>query len=173
MAFEVCNLIAGYLEYKSNTTKKKEALALQDLGERLVTLSKERLKDLDLPEEIFSAVTFAKTIRSHGARRRQMQYIGTLMRSIDAEPVRQALDHFEKGNYRKAMAFKETEKWRDELARGNRMLMEEILIKCPDADRQKLTQLARQAGKERENERPPRASRTLFRYLIEIRETCS
>lgn len=153
------------MEEKSRTQKKKEAEYLQELGEKLLKLSDEQMRDIDLPEAIFSAVKFAKTIKSHGARRRQMQYIGTLMRKIEVGPVQEALEHIEQGNLRKALEFKELEKWRDELIAGNKNLIEEILGKCPDADRQQLTQFVRQAVREMENNKPPAASRALFRYL--------
>ncbi|NOY39515.1 MAG: DUF615 domain-containing protein [Nitrospirae bacterium] len=156
------------MEEISKTQKKKEALSLQALGEQLVKLSKEQLEGINLPTEIHDAVMFAKTIRKHGALRRQLQYIGTLMRRCDTEPIREALGHLEQGNYRKALEFKEMERWRDELIAGNRALIEEILTKCPDADRQKLTQLIRNAEKEQLNNKSPRASRLLFRYLKEI-----
>lgn len=159
------------MEYRSKTEKKKEALSLQKIGERLVKLSTDQLEDFNLPAELRDAVTFAKTIKSHGALKRQMQFIGTLMRKIDTGPVQEALDEIDRGNYRKAAAFKETEIWRDELIDGNTSLMEEILIKCPEADRQQLAQLVRNAVKEKENNRPPRAYRALFRYLTKVRSS--
>ena len=157
------------MDYKSKTEKKKEATALQDLGEKLVKLSNEQLEGIDMLEELFSAVRQAKTIKSHGALKRQMQFIGTLMRKIDTAPVRNAIDEIEQGNYKKAMNFKETEKWRDELIAGNRELMEEILVKYPSADRQQLSQLVRNAQKERKDNKPPKAFRILFRYLTDLK----
>ncbi len=157
------------MEQKSKTQRKKEAQSLQVLGEQLVKLSTERIEDIDLPVEIYNAVNFAKTIKKRGALKRQMQYIGTLMRKYDPEPVQEALHHIKLGSYKKSLDFEEIEKWRDELIAGNRMLIEEILKKCSDADRQQLTQLVRAARKERENNNPPKASRTLFRYLQKIR----
>ena len=157
------------MEYISKTQKKKEAEALQDLGEKLVKLSNEQLKDIDMPEELCSAVKQAKAIKSHGALKRQMQFIGTLMRQIDPEPVQEALDEIEQGNYKKAQEFKETERWREELMAGNKELMEEILVKYPSADRQQLSQLVRNAVKERKNNKPPKAFRLLFRYLAETK----
>ncbi len=157
------------MEQISKTQKKKEALSLQALGEQLVKLSKEQIEGIDLPAEIHEAVMFAKTIRKHGALRRQLQYIGTLMRRYDTEPVREALSQLEQGNYKKALEFREIERWRDELVAGNKALIEEILTRYPDTNRQKLTQLIRNAEKEQLNNKPPKASRLLFRYLKEIR----
>ncbi len=73
-------------------------MALQVLGEKLVKLSAKQLEQIDLPEEIYDAVRFAKTIRKHGAFKRQMQYIGTLMRKIDPAPVQEAFCKIEQGS---------------------------------------------------------------------------
>ena len=159
------------MDYISKTQKKREAIALQDLGEKLVKLPDEQLKGIDMPEELSNAVRQAKTIKSHVALKRQMQFIGTLMRKIDPAPVREAIDGIEQGNYKKAMEFKETERWRDELMAGNKELMEEILVKYPSADRQQLSQLIRNAIKEKTNNKPPKAFRALFRYLKEIKKS--
>jgi len=81
----------------SKTQKKQAALSLQELGERLVKLSDEKLGQIGLDEDILKAVKAAKTIKKHGALDRQMQYIGCLMRKIDPAPVREFLDAFDKG----------------------------------------------------------------------------
>lgn len=85
------------MEPISKTQKKKEALSLQALGARLVGLSAEQLGCIELPESVLAAVTLAKTIKKHGARDRQMQYIGTLMRKCDPKPVQEALLRIEQG----------------------------------------------------------------------------
>ena len=79
-------------EYKSRTQRKNEDRARQRLGEQLVTLPPGQLGALELPEELLEALAFARKVKSHGARRRQMQYIGTLMRHIDPQPIQAALD---------------------------------------------------------------------------------
>ncbi|MBI5740071.1 MAG: DUF615 domain-containing protein [Nitrospirae bacterium] len=158
------------MEYKSKSQKKREAEALQELGGRLVKLPAERIGEIGLPEDIYQAVMFAKTVKGHGGLRRQMQYIGTLMRRIDPAPVQEALHNLEAGDYQKTLEFREMERWRDELIAGNAELMEEILKKFPAADRQKLTQLSRNAIKEKEGNKPPKAFRALFRYLKAIRK---
>jgi ribosome-associated protein len=158
------------MEEKSKTQKKKEALSLQELGEQLVKLSNELIDEIKLPAEIYDAVKFSKTLKKHGALRRQMQFIGTLMRKYDPSSIQEALHNLETGNERKAVAFQELEHWRDELIAGNMTLMEEILKTCPDAGRQQLSQLVRQARKEMKSDKPPKASRALFRYLRSVRE---
>jgi ribosome-associated protein len=150
---------------KSRTQKKNEAKALQKLGEQLVALSSEQLKSLDISEDLRNAVLVAGKTKSHGARRRQLQYIGTLMRDIDPEPIKNALKNIRHGDYQKILNFKKIEKWRDELKKGNLELIEEILISCPDAQRQRLTQLANNAHNEYEAGRGAKSSKILFRYL--------
>ena len=79
------------MERLSKTQKKKEALSLQALGEQLVKLSSQRLKNIDLPVDLLNAVTLAKSLKQHKALVRQMQYIGTLMRKHDPAPILEAL----------------------------------------------------------------------------------
>lgn len=135
------------------------------MGERLVKLSSQQLDNMEIPDEVIQAVIFAKTIKKHGAYKRQMQHIGALMRKIDPEPIQRALEVIELGDYHKAREFKEIEKWRDELIEGDDALIEEIMTRFPEAERQQLKQLVRNARKEKENHKPPRSSKMLFRYL--------
>jgi Protein of unknown function (DUF615) len=85
------------MERLSKTQKKKEALSLQALGEQLVKLSSQRLKNIDLPVDLLNAVTLAKSLKQHKALVRQMQYIGTLMRKHDPAPILEALQHRSEG----------------------------------------------------------------------------
>ncbi|HUV49894.1 MAG TPA: ribosome biogenesis factor YjgA [Anaerolineae bacterium] len=87
-------------DYKSRTRKKNEDRALQRLGEQLVALPFVRLKTMDLPDELLAAIELACKIKSHGARRRQIQHIGALMRHIDPQPVKNALERIRAGNSR-------------------------------------------------------------------------
>jgi len=154
------------MEQLSKTQKKKEALSLQAAGERLVTLSSEQLKNMDLPMDLFNAVTLAKSLKKHGALQRQMQYIGTLMRKHDPAPIQEALERIEQGSRKQTEDHQKREKWRDELIAGNDLLIEEILIQLPHADRQQLTDLVQKARQEGAAKNPvPKAARTLFRYL--------
>ncbi len=153
---------------KSRTQKKNEARALQKLGEQLVDLSPEQLGGIDMPDELRKAIVVARKTKSHGARRRQLQYIGTLMRDIDPEPIRNALENIRHGHSHNVRAFKKIEKWRDEIKEGNKQIIEEILSICPDAERPRLAQLARNARKEYEAGTGVKSSRILFRYLKQI-----
>jgi ribosome-associated protein len=88
-------------DHKSRTRQKKEDRALQRLGEELVALPSGQLDTMELPEELMAAIELARKIRNHGARRRQLQYIGALMRHIDPQPIEAALGRIRSGNLRK------------------------------------------------------------------------
>jgi ribosome-associated protein len=151
------------MEPESKSRKKKEMLALQALGEKLVELSSDQIKKIDMPLELLDALLFAKTINKRGARRRQLQYIGALMREADPEPIQKALDIIGKGQLQDAEQFAELERWRDELIEGSDGLLEEMVSR--GADRQTLRHLVLSARKEREGNKPPKATRALFRFL--------
>ena len=155
---------------KSRTRLKKEAAALQKMGQRLVGLSDEQLERMDLPAQLIDALRDVRPMKSHGARRRQMQYIGTLMRKVDAEPIEQALLEIEQGDYRQARTFHRIEAWRDRLVGGDDDLIDEIVDAFPEASRQRLGQLVRSARKEKEKNAPPKSARNLFRYLVSIQK---
>ena len=88
-------------DYKSRTRKKNEDRALQRLGEQLVALPLGQLETMGLPDELLTAIEFVRKIKSHVARRRQIQYIGALMRHIDPQPIETALERIRSGNRKK------------------------------------------------------------------------
>jgi len=153
------------MESKSKSQVKKEMLALQALGEKLVELSADQIKKIDMPLELRDALLFAKTINRGEARRRQLQYVGVLMREADPEPIRKALDIIGRGQLQDAEQFEELERWRDGLVEGSHGLLEEIVSRFPGADRRTMRRLALGAREEREGNKPPKASRALFRFL--------
>lgn len=155
---------------KSRTQLKKEAIALQKIGEKLVQLSDEQLRRMELPAQLAEAIGDIRPMTSRGARRRQMQYIGSLMRDVDVDPIEQALLKIEQGEYQRAREFHRVEAWRDRLVDGDDAAMVEILDAFPQADRQRLGQLVRNARKEKQNNKPPKSARNLFRYLRELSE---
>jgi ribosome-associated protein len=158
---------------KSRTQRKNEDTALKTLGQELVDLSPEQLQHIDISDEILDAVRFARKITRHGARRRQFQRIRALLRDADVESIQKSLEILKRGHNRQTLAFKKLEKWRDELKEGNSALIEEILSICPDAERQHLTQLARNANKEYLSGKGVKSSRILFRYLSRISDPLS
>jgi ribosome-associated protein len=153
---------------KSRTQKKKEDRALQQLGEELLTISAEQLAAIEMPDELVEAVHLGRKTTQHGARRRQLQYIGSLMRKIDAALIRKALDNIRQGDHQKALVFKKVERWRDALQDGQMSVVEDILTQCPEAERQRLMQLVRNARKDAAIGKAVKASRMLFRYLRQV-----
>ena len=156
------------MEDKSKSERKREVTALQDLGERLLELSQEQLNNIRISQELQDALILAKTLKSRGARRRQMQYIGVLMRRIDPEPIRLMIHEMDKGQKHKAREFQQLETMRNSLIDGDDTVFEEIIRRFPDADILRLRQLVRGARKEKKENKPPKQSRSLFRYLREL-----
>lgn len=152
-------------EYKSKSQMKRDMLALQSLGERLVGLAEEQLKRIEMSQELREAVLFAKTIKKGEALRRQIQYIGALMREADPAPIQEAVDSISRGRDHDVVQFKKIEVWRDGLVAGDEGLIDEIMSQYPGADRRKLIQLADAARREQEGKKPPKSSRALFRLL--------
>lgn len=152
-------------EPKSKSQMKREQTALQELGEKLVELTPDQLQKMGMPEDLREALLFAKRLKKGEALRRQLQYIGALMREADPEPIRTALETIARGRRQDAAQFHELEQWRDELIKGNDALLEEIVGRFPDADRQRLRMLASNARKEADANKPAKSSRTLFRLL--------
>ena len=156
------------MEIKSKSQIKREMLALQILGERLVNLPAEQMNKMGLPPELHDAILFAKSIKSRTARRREVKHIGVLLREIDVDPIVSDLDDTARIQRRETEAFHHLEIWRNRLLEGDDVLLEEILQRFPDADRQGLTQLVRNARTEKNSGKPPKSARALFRYLREL-----
>ena len=134
----------------SRTELKRESEQLQKLGESLLTLRQDLMDGLALPEKLFEALAEAKRITNFEGKRRQMQYVGKLMRGLDdddLQSIREALDVQQKGSARDAMALHQAEKWRDELI-AREAALEEWLATHPDTDTQQLRALIRQARKD-------------------------
>lgn len=152
-------------EGPSKSQLKRESLALQDLGAELVKLPESQLAALDLPENLRDAIELARRITSHGAQKRQRQYIGRLMHDVDAEPIRALLEQLRGSDRVSKARFQETERWRDRLIAEGDTALAEFLERRPEADRQHLRRLVREAAQEAAAGRPPRHARELFRYI--------
>lgn len=148
----------------SKTQRKKEVTALQQLGGELVKLRGEQLAAIDLPENLRDAVLEAQRIGSFEARRRQMQYIGKLMRKVDVAPIRAALVALHAGPRRETALHKRADSWRNRLL-ADADSIGELLTEYPAADAQQLRILIRDTLSERAANRPPRAFRTLYQAL--------
>ena len=140
---------------------------LQALGVALVALSEARLAEMNLGEDLRRAVLEAKRIRSHEAKRRQMQYIGRLMREVDPVPIRSRLAEIEGHSAQATARHRRLEAWRERLMADDGALTE-FAAAFPGADLQALRTSIRNARKEQKEGRPPRAYRELFRILKAI-----
>jgi ribosome-associated protein len=139
---------------------------LQELGAALVALSGAHLEAMTLPEPLAAAVREARRIASHGARRRQVQYIGRLMRELDPEPIRAQLAAVAGGSAAARARHQRLEHWRARLM-GDDGALTEFAREYVRADLQQLRALLRNARKEQAEGRPPRAYRDLFRVIRE------
>lgn len=148
----------------SKSEIKRDAEDLKQLGEKLVNLTKANLTKVPLDDSLKDAIELAQRLQKE-ARRRQLQYIGKLLRSIDAEPIREALEKIEnKHNQQQAMLHK-LEILRDELVAKGDAALTDLLNKHPSADRQQLRNLIRAAQKEKEQNKPSKAYREIYQIL--------
>jgi ribosome-associated protein len=162
--------ISAMLDAALSKTKKKQQMhELQALGAELVELSAEQLAAMRLPVALLAAALEAQRITAHEGRRRQIQYIGKLMRQFDPAPIREQLAVWQglsRGNATRQHAL---ERWRERLLADDEALTE-FARERPGADLQALRALIRNARKEAFEKRPPRAFRELFRVLRETGE---
>ncbi len=161
-------MCAGEQDQKSRTQQKREVLAKQALGVRLAELADSRLAKLGLPDDLLEAIRLFKRLTKRGALRRQRQYIGVLMRSLDTAPIERALS--ELGHYHELekQRFHRAETCRDRLLAGDTNCLNELIAEFPQVDIQHLRGLVRNAGREAEAEKPPRSARLIFRYLTDL-----
>jgi ribosome-associated protein len=148
----------------SKTRRKTEMHDLQSLGETLVRLSAARLFELGLPERLFDAVEQARAITKHEARRRQMQYIGRLMRDVDPDPIRSRLAQWGTAPAAEKARLATVERWRERLLADSAAL-DQLCTAVPHADRARLSELVARVQAERARAAPPHAYRELFRAL--------
>lgn len=153
----------------SKTRLKAEADAAQEIGRQLVELPKEKLNKLDLDEALRDAITEAKRITSNGAIRRQMQYIGRLMRETDLTPIIEQLKRWEGKHQEENARFHQMERWRTRLLEDGKAL-EEFIAAFPQTDIQQIRALIRNAQKEQTAGKPPKSSRELFKMIREVIE---
>lgn len=156
-------------EWISKTAKKKEMNELQHLGMALTRLSDNTLKKISLPEDLFQAIRDYKKITSHGALKRQSQYIGRLMRDIDCEPIRQFLDQIKGENQAYNAFLQRIEQMRIRLLENDQALTD-FITHYPHADIATLRTLIRNTRKEQQLNKPPKYFRALYQQLKIIME---
>ncbi|MEP4485777.1 MAG: ribosome biogenesis factor YjgA [Halioglobus sp.] len=156
-------------EGPSKSAVKREMNALQKLGEELTSLSPKQLAAMPIEDDkLLAAIEETRRISSNNAMRRHRQYIGKLMRGIDPEPIAKALASLHAAHSQRNEEFHALESLRDQLLTGGDSAISTVLERWPSADRQHLRQLVRQHKREQSQNKPPAASRKIFRYLRDL-----
>lgn len=150
---------------ESKSQRKKDMLALQKMGESLIQLTEEQLATIDLPDNLLTAIQHMKSLTSNEAKRRQLQYIGKIMRQIDPESIKQALKNRELIHEKTTAKFHHIEEWRTKLLTQGDSALYVFLADYPKANRQQLRQLIRNAEQDRKNNKNTGAEKALFKYL--------
>lgn len=154
-------------ERPSKSRRKADAHALQALGAQLVALNRSQLEQVPLPEALREAIEAAQRVRSHEGRRRQLQYIGKLMRNVDAAPIRAKIEGWQSVAVEETARLHQLERWRERLLAEPDALAE-FVAQHPNVDSQQLRALIRNTQREREQYRPPKSYRALFQLLRDI-----
>ena len=148
----------------SKSARKREYQALQELGEQLVELSIEQLRGIGLDEDLYDAVVAARSISSHGALRRQKQLIGKIMRRIDPEPIRAALDAIGRNDRADKQVFREAEMWRDRITAGGEADLDAWFTRIGDRNAS-LEQEIRHLRRATSDRARKQAKRNIFREI--------
>jgi len=158
-----------YKERPNKTALKREMKVLHALGHELVELPLSKLDQITLSERILDAIILAKKLKK-SALQRQLRYISGIISEEDIETIQAQLQQLAIPHQQEVESFHQIEEWRDKLLTGDNELINE-LVETLNADRQHLRQLVRNANKEAQLNKPPKASRLLFKYLKNIEES--
>lgn len=158
-------------EEKSKSQIKREMQAYQELGRRLVELKPAQLAKLPLTDKLRAALEEAHRHTARGALKRHLSFVGKLMREQpELETIQAYVDRQDSSSQAHAQYFHQLERWRDRLLTGSPEEQEAFIAAYPDADRQTIRQLVRQAQKEAAENKPPAASRKLFKLIRQVAE---
>lgn len=160
-------------EYRdiSRSENRRQALEVLALGEQLVGLTPAQLAKLPIPEDLMPHIEYTKRITSHGARKRQLAFLAKQMRRESDETlqaIRDVLDASSEVSRREVAQMHRVEQWRERLLSQGDAALAELIAQFPDADRQQLRTLVRNALAEQARNKPPRAFRELFQVLREL-----
>lgn len=148
----------------SKSELKRDMEALQKLGEELAQLKPSVLEKMPISEDLFDAIKDAQRFKNE-ARRRQLQLIGKLMRNEEEEPIQAALDKIRNKHSQNTAVLHKLEALRDRVVEEGDKAIDEVVALYPEADRQRLRQLARQAAKEKQAQKPAKAYREIFQII--------
>lgn len=154
----------------SKSQRKRDMDALQDIGEELTQLNEQQLAGIELPENLRDAVLEARAMKRNEARRRQMQYVGKLMRQVDPAPIRVKLDGFLSVSAEHTARLHHIERWRERLL-SEPQSVSEFIAEFPATDSQQLRTLIRNTEQERARGKPPKNFRALFQMIREVSAT--
>lgn len=153
---------------ESRSQNRREALEILALGEQLVDLTPAQLARLPIPEDLLEHIEYSKRITSHGARKRQLAFLAKQMRREEDETldaIRNALDANSETSRREVAIMHRMERWRERLLAEGDVALAELLDEHPEADRQELRTLVRNALAEKAKNKPPRAYREIYQVL--------
>ncbi len=152
----------------SKSQRKRDANELLELAKLLISMPETRLNKLPLDQDLRNEVDFARSIRAHGARKRQLMTVGKMLRKRDNEDLLDAVNNADQKIRQENARFHKVEAWRDRLVEGTDVELSELLEQAPMANAQILRQLIRNAKKESKLNKPPASSRKLFKLLREL-----
>lgn len=152
----------------SKSQRKREANELLELAKNLIAMPESRLKRMPMEQELRNALEFARSIKSYGARKRQLMTVGKMLRLRDNQELLDAVNSFDQKNRQANARFHHIEAWRNRLIEGTDKDLSGLLEQTADANAQTLRQLIRNAKKEAILNKPPSSSRKLFKLLREM-----
>jgi ribosome-associated protein len=157
----------------SKSQLKREMTALQELGEELVEQSRDRVKRVPMPEDVREVILECQKIKDHEGRRRQMQFVGKKMRTLEEDEIaaiRKVLDSWKGASKAETAAMHALERRREKLL-ANDQALTELKAEHPEVDVQHLRALIRNARKEQAENKPPKAYREIFQILKQLAGT--
>jgi len=157
-------------ERPSKSEAKRASDALQKLGEQLVSEARDRVKRVPMPEDVRDAILMCQTITNHEGRRRQLQFVGKKMRTLDEEEVaviQRTIDSWKGASKAETAALHALERRREKLLADDGALTV-LLAEHPQLDAQHLRTLIRNARKEQLEDKPPKAYREIFQILKDV-----
>lgn len=152
---------------KSKSQVKREMHALQEVGEKLIDMNEKQLATIPLDETMLDAIYIARKLPHKEARRRQIQYIGRLMREGNHDEICAAVDKLQNRSDQYIHRQHQVERYRDLLIQGDKQIFQTLVTSCPGIDVQHLRQLIRSAQKDVEENKPPANARKLFAFIRE------
>jgi len=155
-------------DWVSKTQRKRECDEMLELGEKMITLNKEELSQINMDDELRSAIEEAQRIKSNSALKRQKHFIAKIMRGLDDETLPAQVERVLHKHDIYNADFKRMEKWRNIIIENGDQGINDFLNEYPHADRSHLRQLLRNAAKEKKNNNPPIAYRQIFKYIREV-----